>query len=191
MKMNGWCIVTVRYRNVCLYFKWFVMCWFLVISCCTCTYNYTSKHRSDNTKKCSTHLFSLLHMLWLGGFSCNVYRPTYWSINSVLPTMFAVLLLHEQVIPALTTLSTTSLSPHPPSSVLIQDQRNESRPSLCLKEDSPYQVRLFNWHSYLCVTVDVNLSNYLFKNQHLVMGIKNCLFTSSALGSFFCRLFCQ
>ncbi|KAL8516638.1 hypothetical protein ACS0TY_015050 [Phlomoides rotata] len=49
----------------------------------------------------------------------------------------SVLLLHEQVIPALTPLSTTSLAPHPASSVLIQDHRNESKLSLCLKEDSP------------------------------------------------------
>ncbi|KAL3825893.1 hypothetical protein ACJIZ3_021922 [Penstemon smallii] len=47
----------------------------------------------------------------------------------------SVLLLHEKVTPALTSLSTTSLVRHPPTSVLIQDQRDESRALLSLKED--------------------------------------------------------
>ncbi|KAK6147011.1 hypothetical protein DH2020_017943 [Rehmannia glutinosa] len=55
---------------------------------------------------------------------------------------YSVLLLHEQVTPAVTSLSTTSLGRPPPTSVLIQDQRNESRPLLCLKEDSTYQQTL-------------------------------------------------
>ncbi|KAK6140236.1 hypothetical protein DH2020_026034 [Rehmannia glutinosa] len=54
----------------------------------------------------------------------------------------SVLLLHEQVTPAVTSLSTTSLGRPPPTSVLIQDQRNESRPLLCLKADSTYQQTL-------------------------------------------------
>lgn len=55
----------------------------------------------------------------------------------------AVLLLHEQVTPALTSLSTTSLARNLPTSILIQDQRNESKPLLSLKEDNSIQVRLF------------------------------------------------
>ncbi|KAH6802646.1 RNApolymerase sigma-subunit F [Perilla frutescens var. frutescens] len=50
----------------------------------------------------------------------------------------SVLLLHEQVTPALSSQSTTSLTPHPPTSVLIQDQRNDSRPLLFLKEDNTF-----------------------------------------------------
>ncbi|XP_057779151.1 RNA polymerase sigma factor sigF, chloroplastic [Salvia miltiorrhiza] len=46
----------------------------------------------------------------------------------------SVLLLHEQVTPALSSPSTTS--------VFIQDQRNDSRPLLCLKEDSTFQKTL-------------------------------------------------
>ncbi|KAH6762337.1 RNApolymerase sigma-subunit F [Perilla frutescens var. hirtella] len=49
----------------------------------------------------------------------------------------SVLLLHEQVTPALSYQSTT-LTPHPPTSVLIQDQRNDSRPLLFLKEDNAF-----------------------------------------------------
>ncbi|KAK4419219.1 RNA polymerase sigma factor sigF, chloroplastic [Sesamum alatum] len=52
----------------------------------------------------------------------------------------SVLLLHDQVTPALTSLSTT-LARHSPTSVLVQDQHNESRSMLCSKEDSVLQSK--------------------------------------------------
>ncbi|KAL2250642.1 RNA polymerase sigma factor sigF, chloroplastic isoform X1 [Sesamum indicum] len=52
----------------------------------------------------------------------------------------SVLLLHDQVTPALTSLSTT-LARHSPTSVLTQDQHNESRSMLCSKEDSVFQLK--------------------------------------------------
>ncbi|KAL0375062.1 UNVERIFIED_CONTAM: RNA polymerase sigma factor sigF, chloroplastic [Sesamum radiatum] len=52
----------------------------------------------------------------------------------------SVLLLHDQATPALTSLSTT-LARHSPTSVLTQDQHNESRSMLYSKEDSVFQLK--------------------------------------------------
>lgn len=111
-------------------------------------------------------------MLWIGGLSGKIlYFPTSWDINPMLPPYFAVLLLHEQVTPALASPSTT---------VVIQDQRNDSRPLLCIKEDGTFQVTL---QIYLC---DAEMSNYfnLLKNQCAVVMCKYLFFSSSTLQSF-------
>ncbi|XP_059646852.1 RNA polymerase sigma factor sigF, chloroplastic [Cornus florida] len=55
----------------------------------------------------------------------------------------SVLMLHEQPAPALTSVPTTSLARHFPTSVLLQEQRDESRPFLHVtKDDRISQVTL-------------------------------------------------
>ncbi|KAG8376576.1 hypothetical protein BUALT_Bualt09G0077800 [Buddleja alternifolia] len=68
----------------------------------------------------------------------------------------SVLLLHEQVTPAPTSLSTTSLVRHSPTSVLIQDQHSEGRSLLCSKEDVTFQQIL---DRRLAVTAPPSSSN--------------------------------
>ncbi|EYU34473.1 hypothetical protein ABFS82_10G094400 [Erythranthe guttata] len=65
--------------------------------------------------------------------------PLRTHVRNCSSSCSSVLLLHEQVTPALTSLSTPSLARHTTTSVLIQDQRNESRPLLSLKDDNTFQ----------------------------------------------------
>ncbi|CAL5334736.1 unnamed protein product [Camellia sinensis] len=72
--------------------------------------------------------------------------PSYSSSDNkklMLPVTFAVLMLHEQASRALPFMPTSSLARHFPTSVLLQEQRDENRPFLhIMKEDKISQVTL-------------------------------------------------
>lgn len=56
---------------------------------------------------------------------------------------FSVLMLHEQAVPAVTSVPITSVARHFPTSVLLQEQRDEFKPLLhVLKEDKTSEVRV-------------------------------------------------
>ncbi|XP_051130272.1 RNA polymerase sigma factor sigF, chloroplastic [Andrographis paniculata] len=67
-------------------------------------------------------------------FRATHFRNCSASSNSVL-------LLHEQVTPVVTSLSTISFAGCSPTSVLAQEQRNDSRQLLCLKDDTTSQLK--------------------------------------------------
>ncbi|KAF9598225.1 hypothetical protein IFM89_025926 [Coptis chinensis] len=55
----------------------------------------------------------------------------------------SVTMLHEQATPAVTSVPTASITRNFPSSVLLQEQRDEFRPLLHFKDDKMSQVLLF------------------------------------------------
>lgn len=61
--------------------------------------------------------------------------PLVYALN------FAVLILREQATPAVSSIPTTSTAQHFPTSVLLQEQRDEFRPlQNIFKEDRASQV---------------------------------------------------
>jgi hypothetical protein len=60
--------------------------------------------------------------------------------------MVAVLMHHEQAAPPVTSVFTSSVARHFPTSVLLQEQRDEYKPLLHMfKEDKAFQVRYLSW----------------------------------------------
>lgn len=54
-----------------------------------------------------------------------------------------MLILHEQAVPAVTSVPIASVARHFPTSVLLQEQRDEFKPLLhVLKEDKTSEVRV-------------------------------------------------
>ncbi|KAL2456051.1 RNA polymerase sigma factor sigF [Forsythia ovata] len=74
--------------------------------------------------------------------SPSQFPPRTHIRNCVFSSSSSVLMLHEQVAPAVTSLSTSSLGRHFPSSILVQEHYDKSQPLMQQKEDITFQSTL-------------------------------------------------
>lgn len=74
--------------------------------------------------------------------SPSQFPPRTHIRNCAFSSSSSVLMIHEQVAPAVTSLSASSLGRHFPSSILIHEQYDKSQPLLQQKEDITFQATL-------------------------------------------------
>lgn len=119
----------------------------------------------------------------------------FWLNFRVFPVDFAVLALQEQATPAVLSVPTNSTARHFPTSVLLQEQRDDYRPFLHVsKEDRISKVRLSGNILITYIGISIMLACLLalflwaLLNEFLNLMAFPVLYASIVSAYFFCNL---